>query len=176
VALSLVVLNDEAKPKESIKLSTKLTVNEKLDTFVLTNTDLQTTTEGEAIPGKSISAALTIADVALDMPKQTANISGLMLKSGDVALSAEISGTMLRINPPSRPCYRCTIQPLQLYAATGHRAACHAGCQCLSSLAINFDLQATADSADLQNLVMTLDDTILRVPPALKTLRHPLSF
>ncbi len=99
VTLSLVVLNDEAKLKESIKLSTEFTVNEKLDTFLLVNTDLQTTTEGETIPGKSIITTLSAKDVALDMAKQTAKISGLQLKSGDVTLSAEITGTDIKDKP-----------------------------------------------------------------------------
>ena len=60
VDLSLVVLNPETKFTESIKLTTALTVNEKFDTFVLSHGDLQTTTEGENVPGKSLTAMLTV--------------------------------------------------------------------------------------------------------------------
>jgi len=56
---------------------------------VLSHGDLQTTTEGENIPGKSLTATLTVADAALDMAKQAVKVSGLQLKSKDVTLSAE---------------------------------------------------------------------------------------
>jgi len=59
---------------------------------VLNHSDLQTTAEGENIPGKSLTAMLTVADAALDMAKQAVKVSGLQLKSKDVTLSAEITG------------------------------------------------------------------------------------
>jgi len=74
-------LNTETKFTESIKLATKLTVNEKLDTFVLSHSDMQTTTEGENIPGNSLMASLNVANTALDMSKQTVKVSGLQFKS-----------------------------------------------------------------------------------------------
>ena len=99
VDLSLVVLNPETKFTESIKLTTKLTVNEKLDTILLSHSDLQTTSEGENVPGKSLTAMLTVADAALDMAKQTVKVSGLQLKSKDVTLSAEITGNNIKDKP-----------------------------------------------------------------------------
>ncbi|MDD1618249.1 MAG: AsmA family protein, partial [Methylococcaceae bacterium] len=69
VDLSLIVLNPETKFTESIKLTTKLTVNEKLDTILLSQSDLQTISEGENVPGKSLTAMLTVADATLDMSK-----------------------------------------------------------------------------------------------------------
>ncbi|MDD5411216.1 MAG: AsmA family protein, partial [Methylobacter sp.] len=174
VDLSLVVLNDEAKLKESIKLSTDFTVNEKLDTFLLVNTDLQTTTEGESIPGKSITTTLSANDVALDMAKQTAKISGLQLKSGDATLSAEITGTDIKDKPSFQgPVTIAPFSPTKLMQQLAIELPAMQDANALSSLAINFDLQATADSANLQNLVMVLDDTHIKGSASIKDFALP---
>lgn len=174
VDLSLVVLNDEAKLKESIKLSTDFTVNEKLDTFLLVNTDLQTTTEGESIPGKSITTTLSANDVALDMAKQTAKISGLQLKSGDATLSAEITGTDIKDKPSFQgPVTIAPFSPTKLMQQLAIELPAMQDANALSSLAINFDLQATADSANLQNLVMALDDTHIKGSASIKDFALP---
>lgn len=174
VTISMVVLNAEAKLKESIKLSAKLTVNEKLDVFLLSNTNLQTTTEGETIPGKSIITTLSVADVALDMTKQTAKISGLMAKSGDATLSAEITGTNIKDNPSFQGSVAIApFSPAKVMQQLAIALPAMQDANALNNLAVNFDLQATADSADLQNLVMTLDDTHIKGSASIKDFALP---
>ena len=99
VALSLTVLNPETQFTESIKLTTELTINKNLDSFLLSHSDVQTISEGENVPGKSLTAALTVADTALDLAKQTVNISGLQFTSNDVTLSADITGNTINDKP-----------------------------------------------------------------------------
>ncbi|MFA6162086.1 MAG: AsmA family protein [Methylobacter sp.] len=174
VTLSLIVLNDKAKLKESIKLSTEFTVNEKLDTFLLVNTDLHTTTEGESVPGKSIITTLSAKDVALDMAKQTAKISGLQLKSGDVALSAEITGADIKDKPYFQgPVTLAPFSPAKLMQQLAIARPSMQDANALNNMTINFDLQATADSANLQNLVMTLDDTHIKGSASIKNFALP---
>jgi AsmA protein len=174
VTLSLVILNDEAKLKESIKLNAEFTVNEKLDTFLLVNTDLHTTTEGKSIPGKSIITTLSAKDVALDMAKQTAKISGLQLKSGDVALSAEITGADIKDKPSFQgPVTIAPFSPTKLMQQLAIARPSMQDATALSNLAATFDLQATADSADLRNLVMTVDDTHIKGSASIKDFALP---
>ncbi len=99
IVVSMSALNDKSKSIQTIKLNTKLSVNEQLDTFALHQSDLQVTSSGETVPGKSVTAALTATDIALDMGQQTAKISGLQLKSGDVSLAAELTGTSIKDKP-----------------------------------------------------------------------------
>jgi len=44
----------------------------------------------------------------------------------------------------------------------------------LSKSAVNFNLLATENSVELQNMVMTLDDTGLKAQPVSMTLLNPL--
>ncbi|MDD1614138.1 MAG: AsmA family protein, partial [Methylococcaceae bacterium] len=175
VDLSLVVLNPETKFTESVKLMTGLTVNEKLDTFVLSHSDLQTTTEGENIPGKSLTATLTLADASLDMTKQTIKVSGLQLKSTDVTLSAEITGDHINDKPSFQgPVTIAPFSPAKLMKQLGIAIPVMQDANALSKSAVNFNLLATENSIDLQNLAMTLDDTQIKGSTSIKDFALPV--
>jgi len=175
VDLSLIVLNPETKFTESIKLTTGLMVNEKLDSFVLSHSDLQTTTKGENIPGKSLMATITVADAALDMAKQTAKVSGLQLKSTDVTLSAEITGDHIKDKPSFHgPVTVAPFNPAMVMKQLGIAVPVMQDANALSKSAVNFDLLATKDSVDLQNLAMTLDDTQIIGSTSIKNFALPV--
>ena len=173
--LSLVVLNPETKFTETIKLSTGLTVNKKLDTFVLRHSDLQTTTEGENVPGKSLTSNLTIADASLDMTKQAVKVSGLLLKSNDVTLSAEITGN----NINGKLFFQGSVtlapfNPAKVLKQLGIAVPVMQDANALSDSAINFNVLATENSVDLQNLAMTLDDAQIKGSTSIKDFSRPV--
>ena len=163
VDVSLVVLNPETKFTAAIKLTTGLTVNEKLDTFVLSHTDLQTTTEGEKSLGKPLTAALTVTDVALDRTQQTLKVSGLQLKSQELALSAEFTGN--RINDTLSVLGSVTLapfSPVNILKQLDIAVPVMQDTNALSKAAATFTLLATENSLDLQNLAITLDDAQIK--------------
>jgi AsmA protein len=175
VNLSLVVLNPETKFSGSIKLTAELTVNEILDTFVLSHSDLHTTTEGESIPGKSLTAALTVAVAALDMTKQTVNVSGLLLKSNDVTLSAELTGNNIGGKPSFHgPVTISPFSPAKVLKQLDISVPVMQDANALSKSAVNFNLLATENSVDLQNLAMTLDDTEIKGSTSIKNFALPI--
>jgi len=175
VDLSLNVLNPETKFTESIKLKTKLTVNEKLDTILLSQSDLQTISEGENVPGKSLTAMLTVADAALDMSKQTVKVSGLQLKSKDVTLSAEITGNNIKDKPSFQGPVSITVfSPAQLMKQLGIEVPVMQDANALSKSAVNFNLLTSENSVDLQNLAITLDDTQIKGSTRIKDFAQPL--
>jgi AsmA protein len=175
VDLSLVVLNPETKFTESIKLTTGLTVNEKLDTFVLSHSDLQTTSEGENVPGKSLTVTLAVADAALDMASQTVKVSGLQLKSKDVTVSAEITGNNISDKPSFQgPVTIAPFNPAQVMKQLGIEVPVRQDANALSKSAVNFNLLATENSVDLQNLAMTLDETQIKGSVTIKDFALPL--
>lgn len=174
IAVSLSALNTGSKTTQSIKLNTELSVNEQLNIFVLRHSDLQLTSSGETVPGKSLTTALTVADVALDMTQQTAKIYGLQLKSGDVTLSAEITGTNIKDKPSFQgPVTVAPFNPAKVMQQLNIALPVMQDANALTKLALNFDLAATADSADLQNLVMTLDDTQIKGSAGIKDFALP---
>lgn len=173
--LSLVVLNPETKFTASIKLTTGLTVNENLDIVLLNHSDLQTTAEGENIPGKSQTVTLTVADTALDTSKQTVKLSGLQLKSNDVTLSAEISGNNINDKPSFQgPVTVAPFNPAKLIKQLGIDVPVMQDANALSKLAASFNLLATENSVDFQSLAMTLDDTQIKGSTSIKDFALPV--
>ena len=163
VDVSLLVLNPETKFTAAIKLTTGLTVNEKLDTFALSHTDLQTTTEGENSLGKPLTAALTITDVALDRTQQTLKVSGLQLKSQELTLLAEFTGN--RINDTlsvQGPVTLAPFSPVKILKQLDIAVPVMQDTSALSKATATFTLLATENSLDLQNLAITLDDARIK--------------
>ena len=174
IAVSLSALNTGSQTTQAVKLNTELSVNEQLNIFVLRHSDLQLTSSGETVPGKSLTTALTVADVALDMTQQTAKIYGLQLKSGDVTLSAEMTGANIKDKPSFQgPVTVAPFNPAKVMQQLNIALPVMQDANALSKLAINFDLAATADSADLENLVMMLDDSQIKGSAGIKDFAQP---
>ena len=174
IAASLNATGTDSATIQAIKLSTELTVNQQLDTFLLHHSDLQITTTGPRIPGKSLMTGLTIADMALDMTQQTTKIDGLQLKIGDMTLTAELSGSSIKDKPLIQgPVTVASFSPAKLLQQLSITLPAMQKDTALSKLAINFSLAATADSVDLQNLQLSLDDSQIKGSISLKNFIQP---
>jgi AsmA protein len=161
IAVSLTA--SDSKVIQTIKLNAELIVNEKLDAVTLRHSDIQLTSSGETVPGKSLTAALTVADMALDMSRQTAKIDGLQLKSGDLSISAQITGSNIKDKPSFQgPVTVAAFSPAKVLQQFGFALPQMQDANALNSLSANFELSATADSAELKNLSMALDDTQIK--------------
>lgn len=174
VNLGLIVSDAQAKLTESIKLTTDLTVNEKLDSFHLTDVNLQTTTAGENIPGQSLTTALTAVDVTLDIARQDLKISTLRIESGDLKIAADITGTQIKDQPSFQgPVAVAPFNPAQVMKQLAITPPITRDANALTRLALNFNLQATNDSADLQNLIIKLDDTTMNGSAGVNNFSQP---
>jgi AsmA family. len=88
----------------------------------------------------------------------------LQLKSGDVTLAtAEMTGTSIKDKPSFQgPVTVAPFSPAKVLQQLAISLPAMQDANALSKLSANFDLTATADSADLQNLGLTLDDTQIK--------------
>ena len=153
-------LTAESKSTLAVKINTELSVNKQLDTFALRHSDVQVTASGETVPGKALSTVLLVDDVALDMAKQTAKIHGLLFKLGDLTLSSEMTGSSIKDNPSFQGAVAITsFSPANVMRQLSIAMPAMQDANALSKLSVNFDLAATPDSINLQNLTMLLDDS-----------------
>ena len=165
VDLSLMAMSPETNWTEYIKLRTGLTVNQALTSLALDHSDLQLKTiiKANNNEDKSILAALTINNVAMDRTKQSLNVSGLKLTSQDISLSAEITGnTNNRKFSFQGP---ITIAPFNLRNVLNQldiKVPALQDEKALSKAAATFNLLVTNDAADLQNMSLTLDGTQIK--------------
>jgi AsmA protein len=171
ITASMTALKSGSTLIHAIKLNTELTVNEKLDTFALRRSDLHVVSSGEAVSGQPLTTVLAIADAALNWNQQTAKIQGLQLKSGDVSLAAaEMTGTSIKNKPSFQgPVTIAPFSPAKVMQQLAITLPAMQDASALSKLAVNFDLTATGDSADLQNLALTLDDTQIKGAISIKS-------
>jgi AsmA protein len=165
VDLSLMAMSPETNWTESIKLRTGLTVNQALTSLTLDHSDLhlKTIIKANNNKDKSILAALTINNVAMDRTKQSLNVSGLKLTSQDMSLSAEIAGNTN--NSKSSFQGPITIAPFNLRNVLNQLDIKVPGLQdgkTLSKAAATFNLLVTDNAVDLQNMTLTLDDTKIK--------------
>lgn len=159
IALSLNVLNKEPELTESIKITTDLIINKQLNKFDLKQLVIDSTTSGKELPGGKLSATAK-TDIALDLVQQTLNIPELRINTGDLTLIADITGTQIKDRPAFKGSVRVREFNLaQLLNKMSIALPDMQGPNALNKLSIAFDLQATADSADIHNLVVNLDDT-----------------
>ena len=165
VDLSLMAMSPETNWTESIKLRTGLTVNQALTSLALDHSDLQLKTiiKANNNEDKSILAALTINNVAMDGTKQSLNVSGLKLTSQDMSLSAEIAGntnnSKFSFQGP------ITIAPFNLRNVLNQldiKVPALQDAKTLSKAAATFNLLVTDTAVDLQNMTLTLDDTQIK--------------
>ena len=165
VDLSLMAMSPETNWTESIKLRTGLTVNQALTSLALDHSDLQLKTiiKANNNEDKSILAALTINNVAMDRTKQSLNVSGLKLTSQDMSLSAEIAGntnnSKFSFQGP------ITIAPFNLRNVLNQldiKVPALQDAKTLSKAAATFNLLVTDTAVDLQNMTLTLDDTQIK--------------
>jgi len=161
IALSLTVVNKEPVLTESIEFSTDLIISQQLDVFKLNAFNLESITKGKEVPGETLTANL-LAEIAVDLTQQTLNIIGLKFKVGELVLSADIQGENIK----DKPVFKGAVGVAEFNLATFMQKMAMPlpkmhDAKALSKLSVNFMLQASADSADIQNLKIRLDDTVI---------------
>jgi len=158
VDLSFMALDTETNRKGTVSLTTSLTVNEKLERMLFSQSELNVITEG-FIPGKVFPANLR-ADIAVGLPNQSVKISGLELKADDFKMTAVINGTDIKDHGVYQGSAKIeSFNLARLMKGWGIAAPLMQDSNALTKLAINFDVEATANETAFQNLSIQLDDT-----------------
>ncbi len=159
VELSLKVTNSEPEFTETLNFSTDLIINEKLDRFKLSNINIESITQGKTIPGKSLTVTL-FAELAVNLAQQTLDITDLKLNTGNVTLLAHISGTNIKDQPVFKGSINIAEFNLsQLMKSMAMPLPEMQDPNALNKLSIALNLLATPDSADIQNLIINLDNS-----------------
>jgi len=160
--MSLMLVNKTPQLTESVDFSTNLIINESLDKVQLKKLQLKSDTRGNEIPGESLKATLA-SDIAIDLKQQTADISGFKVISDGLVLTADIKATGIKDKPSFQgPVKLAEFNLAKLLKQMAISIPDMQDKNALSSLAVNFNLQATDNSAALQDLVVKLDDTTIK--------------
>ncbi len=173
IDLSLIIVNKKPELTESINFSTKLTLNEQFNNFQLNSVDIKSITKGKDIPGESLTVTL-LTDIAVDLAKQTLNVSNLKLNSDSLVLTANITGTQIKDQPVFKgPISIEQFNLAQLMKKMAMPLPAMQDPDAMSKLSIAFNLLATTHSADIKNLILHLDDTTINATASVTNFATP---
>lgn len=163
IDVSMLLKNIETRETANITFKSHTLINNNIGEYVLDQSTMQIQLGSENATFKSISALLTADKIAVDRFKQTLKISGLKVNTGNVALTAEINGSSFIDKPLFQGSVAvASFNPVMFMKAHSIEPNHTTDDNALSKLDFGFDFTASDNSADLQNLQITLDDTHIK--------------
>ena len=125
-----------------------------------------------------MTSSLTIASGAVSLPQQTIKVSGLQLKSGDLSLSAEVSSEHFK---EANATFQGTLSiaqfsPAKLIKEFAIPVPAMRDTNALNKFALSVNFTATQNSIDLQNVVLNLDDTLIKGSISLNNFAFAIAF
>jgi len=162
VALNLtgLVTKSDNAYKAAIQFNSQLIVSEKLETFAFNNSELQATISSDNIADEPLLATLAVANMLLDKSTQTVKVSNLKLVADDIVISADLSGTYLDEHYAIQgPVILSSFNPREVMARLGIKIPELQDKQALTQSALHFNLSATDNTLDLQELNLSIDNS-----------------
>ncbi len=139
----------------------------------LTELKIDTVVKGKVVPGGLLDAHL-VTGLALDLLQETATLKGLKLNTNMINLTAEIVATQIQSNPQYSGALRIAqFSPKALMQQLKMTVPETTDKQVLQKLAMQFNMQGTTDSIALENLVISLDDTLIKGFTRVKQFKNP---
>lgn len=158
--VSFVTQHSGSNNSETVKLSGKLIANEAFDNIQLTDTHIQNTSTGDNLPNKSLDSELNIAQ--LTATPQNLTVKGLQLKALDVLLNSDFSANTDKTNPSVQGSVAIAAfnpsKMLKEFALPVPPPVTEK----LTNFAFSADVKASLTAFELQNLNLTLNDTVIK--------------
>ena len=157
--LTGLLIKPDSAYKAAIKFNTQLIVTEKLESFIFNNNDFQAALTTENPADKPFAVTLAAPNVALDKPAQSLKVSGLKLVADDIVVSADLSATTLDDHYALKgSVILSTFNPRELMSKFGIKVFDLADKQALTQTSLHFNVSATDNSLDLQDLNLSIDN------------------
>ncbi len=176
VALNLtgLVIKPDSPYKAAIQFSSQFILSEKLETFVLNNSELQATISIENT-AKPIVATLAVANLLLDKPAQSVKTSGVKLVADEMVVSADLTGLYLDDHYALQgPVIISTFNPRELMARLGIKIPDLSDKQALTESSLRFNLSATDKTLELQELSLNIDNSKIKGSARLLSFVEPV--
>ncbi|MCX7082514.1 MAG: AsmA family protein [Methylococcales bacterium] len=158
--LTGLITKPDSAYKAAVQMSSQFIVSEKLETFAFNNSELQATISSDNIADEPLLATLAVANMLLDKSTQTVKVSNLKLVADDVVISADLSGTYLDEHYAIQgPVILSSFNPREVMARLGIKIPELQDKQALTQSALHFNLSATDNTLDLQELNLSIDNS-----------------
>ena len=142
-----------------VKAKAKVSVDLDNQVYGLTGLGLDLDAKGESFPNGALVAGLT-GDLVAELANETVDVSGLVLKTMGIELTTDAKVTGLNTEPVIVATAKSNdFNPAEVLAALGAEAPVTADSSVLSSASISMSINASSQSAALDNIVLRLDDS-----------------
>ncbi len=144
-----------------VRLLADILANTAAQQYQLDDLTLTVDAKGEGLPGGAAKASLSGRTVA-DLAAQTLELAGLQLSAYGVQLKGKLQGNKIIDDPQFNGTFKVpAFSPRTLLRDLGQALPETADAKALSQADVSFKLAATANSADIKDLAVTLDDSHL---------------
>lgn len=158
IDMAMDVSGNQFKFPGAIKWVTSLRVDEKLDNFVFSDSHIKWISPKKPSPGVPLDATMTVLNADVNVTQQTLQLSGLQLQSGDIKLTADMSGENILDQPSIQG--SVAIAPFNPGIALkqwGIAIPAMKDAKALAALSMTVRLQATPERAEFSGLDIALD-------------------
>ena len=157
--LTGLITKPDSAYKASIQMSSQFIVSEKLEAFAFNNSELQATISTDNIADEPLLATLAVANMLLDKSTQTVKVSNLKLVADDIVISADLSGTYFDEHYAIQgPVILSSFNPREVMARLGIKIPELQDKHALTQSALHFNLSATDNMLDLQEINLSIDN------------------
>jgi AsmA protein len=155
---TLTAIDKKTQLTASINGQSTITTNSALDIFSLSNTHLNTTITGKAIPLKSVTFTLNGKAVLFDTTQQTVKASDLQLKLAELLVTSDMMASSVKNQPTlSGNVHIMPFNPSHLMEQLALSPPVRRDDKTLRQLAAEFNFHASGDTFNINNLALTLD-------------------
>jgi AsmA protein len=160
IDLAMDVSGEVVKFPGAVKLTTALRVDEKLDSFVFSDSHIEWLDANKLASGEPLAAKITAPNAAVNLTQQTVQLSGLQFQSGDIKLTAEITGEHIIDKPAIQgsiaiPPFNPRVAFKQWHIALPSMSDTKA----LTNLGMGFHFEANPDQVEFTDLDIALDNS-----------------
>ncbi|MCG2634976.1 MAG: AsmA family protein [Gammaproteobacteria bacterium] len=159
----------------AVALTTQVTFDPDRANYLLKGLLFKADLKGETLPGGALALKLQ-ADVEADLAADAATLSDLQLELFDLALSGDAAITGLQSAPMVEGQFKLAdLNPRTLLKTLGQVVPDTADSRVLNRLGAEFSLNASADKAELSELLLRVDDSILKGSLSVSNFAAPAS-
>ncbi|MGR9037367.1 MAG: AsmA family protein [Gammaproteobacteria bacterium] len=175
IDMSFKVAEGGKKFRDTVDLSSQLSVNDQLEHWVLSDFVLKVIRESEETPGRSWPAELTFPRLELNQSSQTLQIKSAQFKSYDAVISGDFDVVGLSDQPSLQGAIALApLNPARFIKQWHFKVPVMQDPNALSRLAMNMDVSADERSVSFKKIGIDLDDTHLKGEAQIKDFSEPV--
>ncbi len=157
---SMAFSGTQVKFPGTVKWTTELQVDEKLNLFIFKDNHMEWISSNKPTSGQPLVITIASPNTAINLAQQTLQLSGLQLQSGDIKLTADITGEQVIDKPVIQgPIAIAPFNPGATLKQWGVKLPVTKDNSALTALSTKFQLKATSDFAEFSNIDVTLDNS-----------------